>query len=253
MKKFNILALIPARMGSSRFPGKPMKKINGKPMIQHVYERVTKNKLLLNTYVATCDQIIDSYLKKINANSVMTSKKHQRASDRCAEALKKIEKKESRKYDIIVMVQGDEPMVHHKMITEALYPFFKSEKISIVNLLGEFDSKKEYLDKNCIKVVCNNNLNAKYFTRKLPLKFYNKKNKLLGKQVCIIPFRRKMLFKYLNLKPTFFEIKESVDMWRWLENNEDVKMVKTKFTSYAVDTKKDLIKVSKIMRKKNFK
>ena len=68
MKKFNILALIPARMGSSRFPGKPMKKINGKPMIQHVYERVTKNKLLLNTYVATCDQIIDSYLKKINAN-----------------------------------------------------------------------------------------------------------------------------------------------------------------------------------------
>jgi len=183
----------------------------------------------------------------------MTSKKHQRASDRCAEALKKIEKYKKIKYDIIVMVQGDEPMVHPGMITEALKPFYKIRDLSVVNLLGKFESKKEYLDKNCIKVICDSNYNAKYFTRKLPLKFYDNRNKLLGKQVCIIPFKRKMLFNYLNLKPTFFEINESVDMWRLLENNETVKMIKTKFTSYAVDTPRDLKKVSKIMKNKKFR
>lgn len=253
MKKFNVLALIPARMGSSRFPGKPMKKILGKPMIHHVYERVNNNQQLTKTYVATCDKEIASYLKKNNFNYMMTSKKHKRASDRCAEALNEIEKIEKKTFDIIVMVQGDEPMVHPKMITEAIAPFYKKKNISVVNLLGKFDSKKEFLDNNCIKVVCDEKMNAKYFTRNLPKNFYDVTNKLLGKQVCIIPFKRSMLFKYIKLKPTFFEIAESIDMWRILENSLQVKMVPTKFKSYAVDTKKDLIKVSKIMKSKFFK
>ncbi len=253
MKNLKILALIPARMGSSRFPGKPMKKIKAKPMIHHVYERVNKNKLLTKTYVATCDTEISNYLKKNNFNYMMTSKKHERASDRCAEALKKIEKIEKKKFDIIVMVQGDEPMVNPQMITESLSPFFKNKNNThVVNLLGKFESKKEFLDKNCIKVICDDKMNAKYFTRNLPLKFYNQSNKLLGKQVCIIPFSRSMLFKYIKLMPTFFEIKESVDMWRLLENSLEVKMVPTSFKSYAVDTKRDLIKVSKIMKSKSF-
>lgn len=249
----NILALIPARMGSSRFPGKPLKKINGKPMIQHVYERVSKNKQITSTYVATCDNEISDYLRKIKANFIMTSKKHERASDRCAEALKKIENNLKKSFDIIVMIQGDEPMVHPRMISEALVPFLKDKDTNVVNLLGKFESKKEYLDKNCIKVICDEKMNAKYFTRNLPLQFYNSKNKLIGKQVCIIPFKKKALLTYIKLKPTYFEIKESVDMWRLLENNLNVKMISTKFTSYAVDTKKDLKKVSKIMKSKSFK
>lgn len=249
----NILALIPARMGSSRFPGKPLKKINGKPMIQHVYERVSKNKQITSTYVATCDNEISDYLRKIKANFIMTSKKHERASDRCAEALKKIEKNLKKSFDIIVMIQGDEPMVHPRMISEALVPFSKYKDTDVVNLLGKFESKKEYLDKNCIKVICDEKMNAKYFTRNLPMQFYNSKNKLIGKQVCIIPFKKKALLNYIKLKPTFFEIKESVDMWRLLENNLNVRMISTKFTSYAVDTKKDLKKVSKIMKSKSFK
>ena len=86
----------------------------------------------------------------------------------------------------------------------------------------------------------------------LPIQFYNSKNRLLGKQVCIIPFKKEALIKYIKLKPTYFEIRESVDMWRLLENNLKVKMIRTKFKSYAVDTKNDLKKVSKIMKSPSF-
>ena len=91
----NILALIPARMGSSRFPGKPMAKILGKPMIGHVYERVSECNLLTKTVVATCDQEILEYIESIGGQAVMTSNHHERASDRCAEALDYIEKQDS--------------------------------------------------------------------------------------------------------------------------------------------------------------
>ena len=118
--KEKIIAIIPARMGSSRFPGKPLKKINGKPMIQIVYENVKKNKKLSDVVVATCDKAIYDFIGLIKGKVIMTSKKHKRASDRCAEALKKIEKKNKTKYDIVVMVQGDEPMINHQMINQSL-------------------------------------------------------------------------------------------------------------------------------------
>ena len=95
-------------MGSSRFPGKPLAKINGKPMIQHVYNNAKKNKLLSDVVVATCDKIIFDFVKSIKGVAVMTSKKHKRASDRCYEAMRILEKKRKIKYDIVVMVQGDE-------------------------------------------------------------------------------------------------------------------------------------------------
>ena len=93
-----VVTMIPARMGSSRFPGKPMKTIRGKPMIGHVYERVSQNPLLSSTVVATCDKIIADYIKSIGGISIMTSLKHKRASDRCAEALSKLEKEKKIKW-----------------------------------------------------------------------------------------------------------------------------------------------------------
>ena len=122
-----ILALIPARMNSSRFPGKPLKTILGKPMIQRVYENVKKSKLLLKVVVATCDSEIFKFCKKIEADVVMTSKKHTRASDRCEEALRKIEKKSKINFDIVVMVQGDEPMINYKMISLSVQPMIKQK------------------------------------------------------------------------------------------------------------------------------
>jgi len=244
-----IIALIPARMGSSRFPGKPMAKISNKPMIGHVYENVKKNSLLLEVAVATCDEEIYNYIKSIDGRSIMTSDKHERASDRCAEALLIIEKEDNIKYDIVVMVQGDEPMIDSEMITEALQPMLNDPKILITNLLGEIESAEEFEDPNCIKVVCDLKGNALYFSRE-PIPNRTKTDKVpMGKQICIIPFRRDFLLQYNELDPTPLEIAESVDMMRVLENGLSVKMVPTNHRTYAVDTQEDLIKVSKLIKK----
>ena len=244
----NILALIPARMGSSRFPGKPMAEIIGKPMIGHVYERVNQCKLLNKTVVATCDDEILKYIESIHGHAVMTGSHHERASDRCAEALKYIEEMDEIKYDIIVMVQGDEPMTHPEMIDEALAPIIKDENIQVVNLIAEIDSLEEFNDRNCIKVVCDLYSNAIYFSRE-PIPTNTKIGDVpMNKQVCIIPFRRNYLIEYTKLAPTPLEIAESVDMMRVLEHGGKVHMVPTIHKSYAVDTPSDLLRVEDLMR-----
>ncbi|MCW7482129.1 3-deoxy-manno-octulosonate cytidylyltransferase [Leptospira kanakyensis] len=242
-----VLGLIPARMGSSRFPGKPMAKILGKPMIGHVYENVIQSKSLDSTYVATCDKEIFDYILSIGGNAVMTSSAHERASDRCAEALLAIEKEKGFQYDIIVMIQGDEPMTKSEMIDEAINPMLSDKSIKIVNLLAPIESLEEFEDRNCIKVVCDLNGNAIYFSRE-PIPTRSKTNSIdMQKQVCIIPFVRNFLIEYTKLVPTPLEIAESVDMMRVLEHGFKVKMIPTNYKSYAVDTPEDLVRVEKIL------
>jgi len=244
----NILALIPARMGSSRFPGKPMAKILGKPMIGHVFERVSECDSLTKTVVATCDKEIADYIKSIGGQAIMTGDHHERASDRCAEALGYIEEQDGIRYDIIVMVQGDEPMTHPDMIGEAIKPMLEDPKILIVNLLGDIESVEEFEDRNCIKVVCDKNSNAIYFSRE-PIPTRSKVKKIpMTKQVCVIPFRRDFLLKYTEMEPTPLEVLESVDMLRVIEHGMDVRMVPTKHTSHAVDTEDDLRKVEMLIK-----
>ncbi|MCX6222360.1 MAG: 3-deoxy-manno-octulosonate cytidylyltransferase [Bacteroidia bacterium] len=244
-----ILALIPARMGSSRFPGKPMAKILGKPMIGHVYERLKKASLLDTLAVATCDIEIFDYIESIGGIAVMTGIQHERASDRCAEALQILENKFNTKYDIVVMVQGDEPMTHPDMISEAVQPLLDDSDIQVVNLLGTIQNKEEFEDRNCIKVVVDLNLNALYFSRE-PIPTRCKIDHIpMGKQVCIIPFRRDFLLEYTQMSPTPLEIAESVDMMRILEHGLKVRMVPTIHNTQAVDTMEDLRKVEKLMSK----
>ena len=236
----NILALIPARMGSSRFPGKPMAEILGMPMIGHVYNNVSKANAVTMTAVATCDEVIYEYIESIGGIAVMTKNTYERASDRCAEALTKIEKSTGIVFDIVVMVQGDEPMTHPDMLDDS--------SIMVTNLLGRIDSLEEFHDRNCIKVVCDLQSNAIYFSRE-PIPTQGKSpNITMSKQVCIIPFRRDYLMKYTSLAPTPLEISESVDMMRILEHGDQIKMVPTKHQSYAVDVPDDLIRVEKLMR-----
>ncbi len=245
----NIIALIPARMGSSRFPGKPMAQILGKPMIGHVYERVSQSPKLTLTAVATCDQEIFDYIESIGGTAVMTSDTHERASDRCAEALAKLEALNNTKYDIVVMVQGDEPMTHPDMIDEALQPMLTDESIQVTNLLGKIESVEEFEDRNCIKVVCDLNSDALYFSRE-PIPTPTKTDNIpMYKQVCIIPFRRDFLLEYIQLTPTPLEVAESVDMMRILEHGKKVRMVPTAFDTKAVDTLEDLKRVEKILSK----
>jgi 3-deoxy-manno-octulosonate cytidylyltransferase (CMP-KDO synthetase) len=242
-----ILALIPARMGSSRFPGKPMAPLLGKPMIGHVYERVSGNLLLSTTAVATCDREIADYIQGIGGRAVMTGNHHERASDRCAEALAILELEDAVRYDIVVMVQGDEPMTHPDMISEAVNPMIADRTLLVVNLLGRIESAAEFEDRNCIKVVCDLNCNALYFSRE-PIPTRSKVPVVpMGKQVCVIPFQRDFLLEYTRMSPTPLEIAESVDMMRVLEHGLKVRMVPTLHNSKSVDTKTDLENVERLM------
>jgi len=244
-----IIALIPARMGSSRFPGKPMAQILGKPMIGHVYERVSMSSQLTLTAVATCDKEIYDYIESIGGIAVMTSDKHERASDRCAEALAKLEEINKTKYDIVVMVQGDEPMIHPDMINEAVQPMLSDKSIQVTNLLGKIESVEEFEDRNCIKVVCDLNSDALYFSRE-PIPTPTKTDEIpMFKQVCVIPFRRDFLLEYIRLSPTPLEVAESVDMMRILEHGKKVRMVPTSFDTKAVDTLDDLKRVEKLLNR----
>ena len=242
------IAIIPARMGSSRFPGKPMKNIHGIPMIGHCYFRTKMCSDLLETYVATCDQEIYDYIESIGGNAIMTSTKHDRASDRTAEAMIKAEKMLNMKIDVVVMVQGDEPMVTPQMISDSLNPFMKNENISVVNLMAEMTSIKEFEDPNEVKVVVDRNSNAIYFSREpIPSRKKGVENVLMLKQVCIIPFKRDYLIKFNQMPETELERVESVDMMRIIEHGEKVQMVMTTECSFSVDTEEDRMIVEKNM------
>lgn len=249
INNMKILALIPARMASSRFPGKPLAKIHGKPMIGHVFERVSRSPLLDAVVVATCDQEVADYIKSIGGTAIMTSDSHERASDRCAEALLKFEEIKGFHFDIVVMVQGDEPMTHPDMIAEAVQPLLDDPHVQVVNLLGNIKSMQEFEDKNCIKVVCDLKSDAIYFSRE-PIPTRSKLADVpLTKQVCIIPFRRDFLLEYTRMLPTPLEIAESVDMMRILEHGFKVRMAPTQYMTQAVDTPQDLVKVEVLMKK----
>ena len=246
-----IVAVIPARMASTRFPGKPMALIHGIPMIGHCFLRVRMCTDIQETYVATCDKEIYDYIESIGGQAVMTSSRHERASDRAAEAMLELENRSGERIDILVMVQGDEPMDTPQMIHEALQPMIEDSMINVVNLMGVIESIEEFEDPNCIKVVCDLKGDALYFSR-APIPTLSKiKDVFIHKQVCIIPFRRDFLIDYTSMEPTQLEITESIDMLRILENGLKVRMIPTKYNSHAVDTIEDLIRVEKLMKINN--
>ena len=246
----NIVGIIPGRMASSRFPGKPLAKICGIPMIGHVYFRSKMSKTLNDVYVATCDQDIFDYVQSIGGKAIMTANTHERASDRAAEALMKIEESTGRRVDVALMIQGDEPMFYPQMIDEVLKPMLDDDSVNVVNLMSVLRTREEQEDENVVKVVVDNNNDALYFSRE-PIPSRKKAKRDLvecHKQIAIIPFKRDFLFAFNKLSPTPLEIIESVDMLRFLEHGYKVKMVLTGFDTYGVDTPSDLDRVEKLMR-----
>ena len=242
------VAIIPARMGSSRFPGKPMANILGMPMVGHCYFRTRMCAELKGTYVATCDREIFDYVQAIGGQAVMTSDKHDRASDRAAEAMLKIEKKTGESIDIVVMVQGDEPMITPEMIAESLKPFELAD-VNVVNLMAPIYKDTEFNDPNEVKVVVNKQNEALYFSREpIPSKRKGETDGPMLKQVCIIPFRRDYLIKFNQMEETTLERIESVDMLRVLENGDTVQMVMTEKETYSVDTEEELNNVELKMK-----
>ena len=239
-----IAAVIPARMESSRFPGKPMADILGMPMIGHCYKRAELSDLIDLVYVATCNNVIFDYIKSIGGNVVMTSNSHERACDRAAEAMLKIEEKHSIKIDILLMMQGDEPMVTPRIIKAALNPLINDKNINISNLYKEINTVEEFEDPNEVKVILDNNGYAIYFSREpIPSRKKGFLDVPMYKQICTIPFRREYLLEFNSMKQTQLEIIESIDMNRIIENGDKVKMEYSEDESFSVDNKNDLKRV----------
>lgn len=239
-----IIGMIPARMGSTRFPGKPLAPILGRSMIEHVYRRSAMCKLLDDVWVATCDQEIMEAVTAFGGKAVMTSDRHERASDRIAEAMQHSDA------DIVVMVQGDEPMTDPQMIEASVEPFLSEDKqIMCVNLVARIESEEEFENPNTIKVVMDEDNFAVYMSREpIPTRHRLPFGQLPAfKQVCIIPFTRNGLELFTRLPPTPLEETESIDMLRFIEHGYRVKMVETTLFTHAVDTADDLKRVEKLM------
>jgi len=245
-----IVALIPARMNSSRFPGKPLAPLLGRPLIEHVLSRTAMCEQLDAVYVATCDEEIRRAVEGIGGSVLMTSAVHERASDRVAEAAERVEA------DIVVMVQGDEPMITPHMITSAVAPMLDDPSIQCVNLARRILSRAEYVDPNTIKVVMNVHGDALYFSR-TPIPAFDFADESAGgstgaqspifKQVCVIPFQRDYLREFARLPPTPLERAESIDMLRVLEHGGRVRLVETDADTHAVDTPADLRLVESLL------
>jgi len=239
-----IVAVIPARMGSTRFPGKPLALLLGRPMIEHVFRRAMMCDVLEAVYVATCDEEIRSAVEGFGGSVLMTSATHERASDRVAEAAELLHA------DIVVMIQGDEPLITAGMIEAAVAPMLSDNAVGCVNLVHRLGNQSEYLDPNTIKVVMNVNHDALYFSRSpIPAGEFDSAGSLpVFKQVCVIPFRRDFLREFAALPPTPLERAESIDMLRLLEHGFSVRLVETEVHTHAVDTPEDLRLVETLMK-----
>ena len=236
----NIVAIIPARMGSSRFPGKPLAPIMGMPMIGHVYTRTAMAESLNDCWVATCDEEIKDYIESIGGKAVMTADTHERCSDRCAEAMIKIEQSTGQKIDVVVMVQGDEPLVTPAMVDNSVEALKSNPQAGVACLMGEITERGNFESPDEIKVVVDNNNRALYMSREpIPT---TKRGSTEGpwlKQICIIPFTRDYLLTFNDTPPSSLEIAESIDLNRCLQNGHPVQMAMTKDLAVSVDTESD--------------
>ncbi len=243
------IGIIPARMASSRYPGKPLAKIHGIPMVGHCWHRCKMSRTLAEVYIATCDEEVRAYAESIGAPCIMTADTHERATDRCAEAMLKIEAASGRRTDILVMIQGDEPMTRPEMIDQAMAPMLADPAINVVNLMADIETIEDFEDPNEVKVVVDLKGDALYFSREpVPSRRKGVTTVPMLKQVCIIPFRRDYLLRFNSLPPTPLEVIESVDMMRILEHGEKVRMVMTQARTASVDTAADLECVVELMR-----
>ena len=239
------VVIIPARMAATRFPGKPLAKIAEVSMIAHCYFRAKMAKFVNEVYVATCDQEIADEIYHLNGKVIMTSSEHERASDRTAEALKKFETNENKKIDVVVMLQGDEPLINPHCLDLLIQHHEKYPEISVSNLIQNISDEDDFHHVNTVKVLTNLRGEILIFSREaIPsprlkgLSGYKPK-----KQLGVISFKRDALIDFYQLEPTPLEKIESIDMLRFLEHGKSVMEVLTDSIMQGVDTIEDAKKV----------
>lgn len=242
--KMKVVGIIPARMAATRFPNKPLESILGMPMIEHVRRRVSMCADLDEVIVATCDNEIRKVVEAAGGKVIMTSKTHERCTDRIAEAAETINA------DVIINIQGDEPLVLPEMMSEVIKPFWDDNEISCVNLVSRIINDDEFEDPNAPKVVTNRFGELLYISRE-PIPSKKKADNtdyIRLKQLGIISFRSDFLQVFTKLEPTPLEKIESVDMNRAVEHGYRVKIVETKGQMIGVDIPTDIQRVEEILK-----
>ena len=250
-KKMKVIGIIPVRYDSSRFPGKPLASILGKPMIQHVYERASK--VLDSVYVATDDKRIYDAVLDFGGNVIFTSKEHENGTSRVNEAVEKIEEKEQKEFTHILNIQGDEPLIAPEQISE-LASLLSEKKDEMCTLIKEINVERELHSKSEVFVTFSKENYALYFSRSLiPANFQNKpfeKGKYY-KHVGLYGFSKVSLQLFCSLQKSKLENSESLEQLRWLENGGKIKLGTTSYESFCVDTEEDLKNVLSFLEKKD--
>lgn len=237
-----VLGVIPARFGSSRFPGKPLIDLKGKTMIQRVFEGAAKSQVITKLIVATDDQRIYDEVKRFGGNVEMTSERHQTGTDRCAEVLSN-----NLEFDVVINIQGDEPLVDYRQI-DVLLAAFRDPDVQIATLGTQNISLEDLTNPNRIKLVVNKDLKALYFSRSCIPNFQNAKKEIAAsypflRHIGLYAYRAQVLKEISNLEETLLEKTESLEQLRWLFHGYQIKVVETAIETPNIDTPEDLEKV----------
>lgn len=241
----SVVAIIPARMASSRFPGKPLKSILGLSMIEHVRRRIIRCDFLQDVIVATCDREIAEEVERFGGKVIMTSDKHESCVDRVAEAAQGIDAQ------IIINVQGDMPLIRPETLESLVNPLLQDESLLCTDMMGPIKSDSEFNNPNVVKVVVDVSGNALYYSRE-PIPSGKKSPPELKipryKQFGVNAFHKEFLITFAGLLQTPLEKIESVDMNKALENGIKVRMVCSEYPVVGVDTIEDLEEAIIMMR-----
>ena len=235
-------AIIPARFGSTRFPGKPLALINGKPMIQWVYENTAACGLVGKTIVATDSDEIKNSVCGFGGEAVMTSPDHKSGTDRIAEAAEKIDA------DLIINVQGDEPVLPAAAIEEAVRPLVNDSTILMGTLKTKILKKEEILDTNIVKIITDINDFALYFSRSVvPYDRDGNNHVDFYRHIGLYVYRKEFLFKVSKMEQTLLEKAEKLEQLRVLENGYSIMVKETDYYPVGVDVPDDIFRVEKLM------
>ncbi|MFA6990162.1 MAG: 3-deoxy-manno-octulosonate cytidylyltransferase [Candidatus Gastranaerophilaceae bacterium] len=235
MQSNKIAIIIPARYSSSRLPGKPLIKINEKPIIQWVYEKAVQSKYAGLIIIATDDERIYDAVKSFGGNVQMTSPEHQSGSDRMAEIVNN-----NHEIEIAVNVQGDEPLIRPESIDEAIKVLIDDEKADISTLIRVIDDKEEVNNPNVVKVVIDNDQNALYFSRS-PIPFERTLDTtVFYGHIGLYAYRRESLIKMTKLPQSMLEKTECLEQLRALQNGMRIKIAVVDYKPIGIDTKEDL-------------
>lgn len=238
-----VIAVIPARYNSTRFPGKMMEILGNRTIITTTYQNVLETGLFDEVFVATDSELIFDEISKNGGKAVMTGE-HETGSDRIAEAVQNID------CDIVVNVQGDEPFLKKEPLKQLIDVFYKDDKkeISLASLKIQLRESEEIRNPNNVKVITDNNGFALYFSRSvIPFQRELSYDVTYYKHIGVYAFRKEALLKFSSLEMTPLEISEKLEQLRYLENGMKIKMVETDFVGIGIDTPEDLEKAKKLI------